>query len=167
MNDADELIGEIAAIFDSHIESLAAFERSLELLCEEADWSYAEIWIPDETNRLSCLTCHWMDEKFEEFVAITRVVRFGRGEGLPGRVWASGESESIENLNVTSSFEFPRASNASFVGLRHAYAVPIEHGDRFIGVLAAAATVELSSEKPHRITERFAHEIGEYIDQLT
>ena len=164
-NRVEQIINDVEAVFDRHTETLAAYEETLALLCDEAHWAYAEIWTPEELDRLSCLTCHWVDDQYEEFVAITRVVRFDYGEGLPGQIWESGEPEIIENLAVVPSFEFARASNASFVGLRHAYGVPIFHEERVIGVLAVAAPDEVESEHQHRITDGFAQALGTYLDQ--
>ena len=70
-----------------------------------------------------------MDE-FEE-ASCSRT--FGKGEGLPGRVWASGEPAWI--LDIARDANFPRLAAAVGCGLHSAFACPVVVGDRTLGVI--------------------------------
>ena len=58
---------------------------------------------------------------------------FERGEGLPGRVWASGQPAWI--LDIAQDANFPRLAPAVACGLHSAFACPVVVGDRTLGVI--------------------------------
>src|SRR5262249_19666689 len=68
-----------------------------------------------------------------EFAQSCRQTAFARGNGLPGRAWASGKPGWI--ADVTSDPNFPRLRLARKEGLHGAFAVPEHSGSDFLGVL--------------------------------
>jgi PAS domain S-box-containing protein len=66
--------------------------------------------------------------------------KFESGEGLPGRVMASGASAWIRD--ITKDLNFPRWRSAEKIGLKGGYAFPVKVGSEVVAVL------EFFSEEP-------------------
>jgi hypothetical protein len=69
----------------------------------------------------------------EEFVALCRQTTFAPGAGLPGRVWASGQSAWVPD--VVKDPNFPRAQAAARAGLHGALGFPVVVGRDLLGVV--------------------------------
>jgi signal transduction histidine kinase len=106
----------------------------LRAICLELDWTFAAIWLVDSgAQRLRCLSV-WRDAALPvEFEAATMQTEFGRGVGLPGRVWAGGQPFWIENVAQDSNF--PRGRVAQRVGVRGAFGFPIRVDADVLGVV--------------------------------
>ncbi len=108
-----------AATFDD------AAPHILEAICTMVGWQHGAMWIVDhEADVLRCAEI-WTapSVRFPEFDAMSRGVRFARGIGLPGRVWASGEPVWIPD--VVRDSNFPRAAVADREGLHAAFGFPV------------------------------------------
>lgn len=128
------LLAEAAAIANSASSFSAAALACLRLVAEAIGWpvGHALIFDGDAGGLVSSEV--WLTDGVEcaaLFESSRR--RFGLGEGLPGRVWASGRGEWI--ADVTDDENFPRATAAAMDGLRAAFAVPVWCGDQVCGVL--------------------------------
>jgi PAS domain S-box-containing protein len=77
----------------------------------------AEQLVPDDYWRIAD------GEGFEQFRDLGKEKVFDRGEGLPGRVLASGNIEWIEDLSKDPNF--PRAPAAAKAGLKSGFAIPV------------------------------------------
>jgi sigma-B regulation protein RsbU (phosphoserine phosphatase) len=95
---------------------------------ESLGWDIGGIW-KVEGDVLQPITS-WAAHKFEEAAAAMEhgSRRLQRGEGVPGRVAATGEPAWIEDLHREANF--PRRSLAQQYGLRSCFAFPIAvHGE--------------------------------------
>ena len=107
----------------------------LETLCEPLGWSLGILWLVDrQANVLRCMDS-WAQPKsaVEAFESASRQRTFGRGIGLPGRVWATGASAWI--VDIQHDANFPRFPMAEKVGLHGAAAFPILVSGTVEGVL--------------------------------
>jgi PAS domain S-box-containing protein len=68
-----------------------------------------------------------------EFRTLTEYLTLAPGEGLPGRVWLSGEPIWIGD--VPTDPNFPRAQAARAAGLRAAFGFPIKSGGSVLGAM--------------------------------
>ncbi len=107
----------------------ATFEEAvpeiLEAICSMVGWDHGALWVVDhEADVLRCSEI-WSapSAQFPEFDAISRNMRFQRGVGLPGRVWATGEPVWIPD--VVRDSNFPRAATADREGLHAAFGFPV------------------------------------------
>lgn len=107
----------------------------LSAICRNLDWELGFFWAVDEEKE--GLICQ---EGFTKTQALTtafqsasRQIEFGRGEGLPGSVWAKNSPEWI--LDVTQQSTFSRAVSAATVGLHSAFACPVIFGGKTLGVI--------------------------------
>lgn len=112
------------ALADSTTLAEAA-SRVLQAICEELDWDHGALWNLDRAGGvLRCVeTWHLPTLDLPEFDAVSRTTTFGKGVGLPGRVWASGQPAWIPD--VLADVNFPRAPIASREGLHGAFGFPI------------------------------------------
>ena len=99
------------------------------------DWVYSGLWVHDESLGKLCFRGFWEhgSPKLQKFGEISSALRFGKGEGLPGRVWQSNEPAWIADVVVDKNF--PRAAAAREAGLRGAFAFPLFAGRAVNGVV--------------------------------
>lgn len=76
---------------------------------------------------------HLAAPHFQPVKEVTRNVRFAPGQGLPGKVWQSGQLQSLKD--VASSCQFVRRNVFAQVGLTRAVALPVRQGGQIHGVL--------------------------------
>lgn len=123
-----------AANATSDVEN--ALSKALEDVCETVGWSLGHAYVLDEDDhdRLVPTDCwHLTDPSFERFRDVTDRTAFVSGNGLPGRVLASGDPAWI--VDVVEDDNFPRFGIAAEVGLHTAMAFPVLSGDEVSAVL--------------------------------
>jgi PAS domain S-box-containing protein len=113
-----------------------ALAGALRAIGESLDWRLGAVWEPaaDRPEALACVeTWHAAGTEAEEFEAATRAITLAAGEGLPGRVWQSGEPAWI--ADVSTDGNFPRAAAAGRAGLHAAFCFPILSARGVLGVI--------------------------------
>ena len=107
-----------------HTPLVPACRRIVHATCQGPEWDFATIWINNGDPSLSCAAT-WVrpGRDLAGFMEATDKFRPQRGEGLPGRVWASGAPEWIPDLPAHP--DFARASAVAANGLRSGFAAPI------------------------------------------
>ncbi|MCA9709717.1 MAG: GAF domain-containing protein [Myxococcales bacterium] len=91
-----------------------------------------ELWTPDTSGVfLRCAAGSYTGH--DEFGEMTQGVVFAKGEGLPGRVWASKHPEILATLGAPS--DFIRAKAAAATGLTAGIAIPILRHGAVVAVL--------------------------------
>lgn len=108
----------------------------LETVCVNLTWDAGFFWtVTPESDSLCCLA-GWThpDGNFNQFTTATSGLAFTRGEGLPGRAWASGHAEWIRDVGGDPNF--PRSTVAMSDGLHSAFACPVmAPGGKMLGVM--------------------------------
>jgi len=113
-----------------------AIPKILQAICESQGWHLGALWQRDRQQNLLRCSGLWCAPSVSaaEFEAATWASVFVAGRtGLPGRVWARGETAYI--LDVTQDPEFPRAKAAAQAGFRGAIGFPILLGGEVLGVI--------------------------------
>jgi PAS domain S-box-containing protein len=113
-----------------------ALAGALRAIGESLGWRLGAVWEPalDRPEALACVeTWHASGTEGEEFAAASRATTLAAGEGLPGRVWQSGEPAWIPDVSVDGNF--PRASAARRAGLYAAFCFPIRSARGVLGVI--------------------------------
>ena len=105
----------------------------LATLCEGLDWSFGAFW-RREGDELRC-ACTWRaGPELRGFDEFRQTLRFPRGIGIPGRVWATGWPEWQEHL--APGPDLPGVPAALAAGLHQAFAVPVRpEGGECLGAL--------------------------------
>jgi PAS domain S-box-containing protein len=122
----------LAETLDPH----EALERALAAIGEGLGWRLGAAWAPppDRPDELVCVETWCAPGVHDsEFVSLSRSITLRAGEGLPGRVWSTGEPAWIRD--VEDDPNFPRASAARRAGLRAAFSFPLRSARGVIGVV--------------------------------
>src|SRR3954447_12362967 len=113
-----------------------ALARALRAIAENLGWRLGAVWEPDP-DRPDVLRCvelwHAPDADATEFERASRKVALAPGDGLPGRVWLTGEAAWVSD--VMADDNFPRAEAARRAGLHGAFCFPIRSARGVLGVM--------------------------------
>ena len=118
----------------------------VQTICQQCKWSYGEAWQLDlQTNRLiNQTTFHETDSvaqtgglvaSFNDFSQFSKTVVFALQEGIPGRVWTSGQWEWHSDVSVVTDEVFVRVKEVADCGLRAAFGIPLIAEERTLAVL--------------------------------
>lgn len=132
---------------------------TLRRVCEFTGWEYGEAWLPDEDDeRLECAPA-WFSFREDPFTSVSRTFTFGRGHGLPGRVWE--QQSPIWERDLALSPSYPRLNLATSVGIKAAVGIPVLFQGRVVAVLVFHAT-RLGEEDRRlvRLISTVASELG-------
>ncbi len=119
------------------IEFEEAIRTCVETVIDYTGWPVGHVYLVSEYDPGLLVPSgiwHLEDpDAFASFVRATEATNFGLGEGLPGRVFASGEPSWI--VDVTVDPNFPRAKLADDIGVRGAFAFPVIATGEIVAVL--------------------------------
>lgn len=103
-------------------------------VCEATGWMLGQAWLPTpEGDALECGPgWHASLDGLAAFRGLCEGVAFTAGEGLPGRVFATGRPEWAATIDPAL---FPRAAHLREAALLSAMAVPVLAGDDVVAVL--------------------------------
>ena len=107
----------------------------LQAVCDNLGWDLGFFWtVNGDDDVLVCrASWHRSGTTATEFENDSCSRTFGKGQGLPGRVWATNRPEWI--LDVATNANFPRLAAAMKFGLHSAFACPVVVGHRTLGVI--------------------------------
>jgi PAS domain S-box-containing protein len=136
----------------------------LRVLCEFLRFDVGEVWHKDQWSEdLICVQFwHPVSTAYPKFYALSQDLRFARGEGLPGRVWACGKPVWI--MDVTQDANFPRAQAAAEEGLHAAFAFPIRIGREIFGIMEFFSREILDpDEELLKLVEDIVQQVGQFM----
>src|SRR4051794_7493911 len=113
-----------------------AVSRALKAIAEGLDWRLGAVWepAPDRPEALRCVELwHAPGIDAAGFEQTSRETSLAPGEGLPGRVWQSGQAAWIADVLADSNF--PRSEAARRAGLHAAFCFPIRSAAGTLGVI--------------------------------
>ncbi|MBI5004671.1 MAG: PAS domain-containing protein [Candidatus Lloydbacteria bacterium] len=112
----------------------ALLDKTVEMIASGLHWDFGAMWVPSEDgSRLhNVYTWSRKPEKYGAFEKRTKSEVFGKGTGLPGRVYQSRVSEWIPD--VVRDKNFPRADSAKEVGLHTGFAFPVYEGEHIYAI---------------------------------
>jgi len=110
------------------------YHRVLAEIGTALGWEVGAVWEVSAVDDLCCVGI-WQASPPEtlEFRSLTERVTFKCGEGLPGRVWATGKPAWI--VDIVEDANFPRAHAAVRAGLRAAFCFPIQSPRGIVGTM--------------------------------
>jgi hypothetical protein len=111
-------------------------------VCESTDWDYGEIWIPSDNSTVLELSPVWHiaseaadPMSLEQFRLCSEGFVLSPGEGLPGRVWLSEQSERIADATAESESYCLRNQLAKAFDIGAGFGMPIIANDQALAVL--------------------------------
>ncbi len=119
-------------------------QNCLDMVCEITGWPVGHIYLPDEKQRELVASGIWhLDDPGTPATMwrATRSQRLRRGEGLPGRIWDSGEPEWMANVNPGNTVPGdPQSSDPSIQG---AFGFPVKINQEVVAVMEFFTSEEM------------------------
>lgn len=130
------LLQALAAAANAAADTDEAMHAALRLVCEHAGWCVGHVYRRRGERLVPTAIWHTRgtDDRFAGWRTATEATTFEHGEGLPGRILASGRPAWIRD--VAEDANFPHAEVAVEHGLRGAMAFPVLVGAEIAAVLA-------------------------------
>jgi PAS domain S-box-containing protein len=139
-----------------------AMVEAMRTFCQTLDWALGQMWLVDEARSLIRFNCVWPRDAHPEFVAASKALVFGKGQGLPGRTWLRAAPEWIEDAPEDPAR--PRARWARQCGLHGALCFPLTAGGRVLGVLEFYTTERRRpQDELLQAVVALGSQLGEYI----
>lgn len=134
--DEIRLLLEITQAIGEAQDFQSALQVTLHKICEFTDWGLGLARVRTADDRALEVQAVWHRDNLDlaEFVASCRSYSFARGQGIPGRVWASQQPLWIPDLALQSDL-YPLAVLAIKVGFKAVAAVPVFEKDKLTAVL--------------------------------
>ncbi len=136
-NDSLHLLQEITVAANEAPTIDGALLVAVEKICVAMGWPVGHVYFPSDrgARELYPSTIWYLKhpQLFETFRRITEQTDFAPGEGLPGRVWASGDPAWI--VDVTKDANFPRARLAKDIGVKAGFGFPVSTDRQVVAVL--------------------------------
>ncbi len=107
-----------------------AITNVIQLICSNLGWEWGAYWRmeagDDAGGRLRCRqSWHAPDRELDAFSSMSAVLSMAPGEGLVGRVWATGQPEWVEDMSTDA--RFLRRGGAQACGLWSGYVFPVTY----------------------------------------
>ncbi len=130
------LLQDISMIANEAGSATEVFRSTLELICRSTGWSIGHVWLAAKDTGgvvLQPTRIWYVDDpqRRHAFRQATESLTLAPGQGLPGRVLATGRLELTRLSNPSS----PRFGPAADAGLRTGFAIPIEAGGEIAAVM--------------------------------
>jgi|GEM_PF-4713864 len=125
----------IVSVLANSTDLQEATSRVLQIICQHMGWDVGVIWkVEKQDNKLSCLNI-WNHENFEvqEFANACRLLRYEKGQGMPGTVWQV--ATHVWSDDVTQESGFLRMHSAENCGLHAGFGFPIILASEVVGVI--------------------------------
>ncbi len=154
---------DVASVLTESSSLEEAAPRILEAICTNLHWQVGAFWQPGRNAaEITCIeTFADNPGAYPRFIAATYESRFTPGQGLPGRVWDSGNPGWI--TDVVNDKNFPRAPFAQEENLHAGLAFPIWIEEQVYGVM------EFFSREPQNLDSALLammETIGSHIGQF-
>jgi PAS domain S-box-containing protein len=150
----------VARVLASSRDEDGAYPELLAAMGAALAWDFGAVWLPGEGETLECAAT-WPETG--GFVAESRSLVLGPGEGLPGRVWAAESPAWI--TGVPTEGGFPRAAAATRAGLQSAFAFPVR-GAALLAVIEFF-TADLRDADEHLLDTMtsLGTQIGQFVER--
>lgn len=115
----------------------SALKVALRKICKFTDWKFGEAWIPNFNGTILKCSPAWYgsDQNLEKFRQLSEGFTFAPGTGLPGRVWASKQSEWIYDVSTEEETVFLRQKFVKEVGFKAGVGIPVIDNNQVLAVL--------------------------------
>jgi len=124
----------VARILAQSDRPVEVYEAALQAIGQALGWELGAVWELDPRDgRLRCLSTWHAALGTDDFTALSEALALAPGEGLPGRVVASGEARWI--VDAPADANFPRAEAARRAGLHAGFGFPVRSPRGVVGVM--------------------------------
>jgi PAS domain S-box-containing protein len=124
-----------------------AYARALQSIADGLDWPLAAAWEPSVGDRdvLRCVAIWAADEDGPRaFAQVSRATPLHSGEGLPGRVWQTGQADWV--TDAATDDRMPRRAAVAAAGLHAAVCFPVRSEGGVVGVVEVFGATPLEPD---------------------
>ena len=140
----------------------AAAPEILRTVCEQMQWEFGILWMMDsDHNSIRSAAVFQTGSRTEAFAQAMQAKGFAPGEGIPGKVWNTGQLEWIEHLEQHP--EFTRKAAAAQCGLDGGLCIPAVLNNKVFAVLEFFSA---NFEKPASGDVEFFASLGRQIGEF-
>src|SRR5512133_1676067 len=156
----EHAVARILAETDRPVE---VYEAALEAIGRPLGWQLGAVWELDPAeDRLRCVRTWHAGEQASELEALSAALALAPGEGLPGRVLASGEPAWI--VDAPRDANFPRAQAARRSGLHAGFGFPLRSPRGVVGVMEFFAGELREPDEPLLATmDTLGSQVGQFV----
>jgi PAS domain S-box-containing protein len=144
-----------------------AMPMVLEATAQALEWDLGLYWAMDPATHRLALSATWSSGSTaaDAVLAFSRDRTFGSGEGLPGRVLATGES--MWSRDVATDPRFAGTAAVTTLGLRSALLFPVSCAERRWGVLEyLSRRDEPLDEELYQTMRALGFQIGQFLERV-
>jgi diguanylate cyclase (GGDEF)-like protein/PAS domain S-box-containing protein len=123
-------------VADEHTSLEVALQVVLDRVCEHAGWAVGHAYFvsPDGTELINSNAWHLDDpDRYKSFQEASASTPLRAGDGLPGRVLATGRPVWV--VDATKEASFPRVQKTPAAAVRAGFAFPVLVGTEVVAVL--------------------------------
>ena len=155
----------VASILGESPDAADVQRRVLEAICRDLGWSAGSLWIVDEVEQiLTCVESRRLSRSTNRFRRRPPDQPLRSGQGLPGKVLASGKPQWIQDVNADP--DFPRTLLATSLGMHGAFAFPVKSGPAVLGVMEFfSPDIQPADDELLRTIGVIGSEVGLYLDR--
>lgn len=114
----------------------------LEKVYQSTEFSYGEIWFPNNENDFLELSSNYYiaSDRYQDYLELFRECSqefiMSKGEGLPGRVFSTQKSEWMLDVSDESEDSFLRNKIAGVCGVKTGFAIPVMKEEKVLMIMA-------------------------------
>lgn len=132
-----------------------ALHGILEVLCPHYRWDYGEAWVPESDDSLAQRSVWALPgSEPEKIIGLARFIRLARNEGVPARVWQTGDSAWVSDIQALAPEVHRRRPLADAAGLRSTLVVPAIDTGKVAAVFVFASQQALERD----LSAQMSHE---------
>lgn len=153
----------VARILAERDQPVEVYAAVLEVVGRSLGWELGAVWeAAHGTAELHCI-CSWhAGEGAPEFQALNERITLLPGEGLPGRVFESGEP--VWMIDAPEEKNFPRAKIARRAGLHAAFGFPLLSPKGVVGMMEFfSRDLRQPDERLLETMRELGSQIGQYV----
>jgi PAS domain S-box-containing protein len=157
---------QVASILAASESVAAAAPALLEAIGENVGWELGQMWAVDRSANVlrSVAIWHVPSVQATEFEEASRARTFGRGVGLPGRVWDAKSSEWI--TDTANDPRFLRSPAAAEAGLSFGFGLPIMVDLEVSGVMEFfSRDTQIPDQSLLAIMNIIGQQIGHFVER--
>jgi PAS domain S-box-containing protein len=155
----------VARILGDSPDAADAPRRVIEAICLDLGWNAGSMWTVDETGQtLLCVESRRYSRTSNSFRPRRADIPLKVGQGLPGKVWATGAPAWIQDIETDGNF--PRSALATSLGVHGAFAFPVRSGHTVLGVMEFfSPDIQPADDELLRTIDVIGSELGLYLDR--
>jgi PAS domain S-box-containing protein len=143
----------------------AGLDQVLDTVCAALGWAGGEYWQADTARRgILRVTSRWSPPFADFTIARAGELMLGRGQGVPGAVWAKGARIWISDL-VQQPGTFTRIAEARDAGVNAVIGLPIRSGGQSGVLMFFAAQMPEPDQEMTTALEGISAHVGKFVER--